>query len=392
MDFSADFFDWIQANASADPSRLRLKYGAARAFEILQIECRRRHGAKIASTLAENPHFIFPTALSGEQSTSDRLARFHASLIKPESRVADLTSGLGIDAMAVARHSSVTAVELNPIVADALRYNSSALNKFEVVNADCRDFIRDAAARGDYFDYIFIDPARRRADGSRIFALSECQPSVVDMLPTLRKICKTLIIKASPMLDIAHTLVELPDAAQLIALGTTTECKELDIICDFDAQPLSLSIIKAVTLTQDSLSEFSFTRDEEQAAEATYGLPEVGQLIFDPYPAVMKAGAMKLLSQRFGLSKLAPNTHLWYGSSRVEDFPGHAYQIVEVLPYASKNIKRYASRYPRVGVTVRNFDIAADVLRAKLGVKDGPDRLFAASTQSARLLITTTPC
>jgi hypothetical protein len=41
---------------------------------------------------------------------------------------------------------------------------------------------------------------------------------------------------------------------------------------------------------------------------------------------------------------------------------------------------------------VRNFDIAADVLRAKLGVKDGPDRLFAASTQSARLLITTTPC
>ena len=45
----------------------------------------------------------------------------------------------------------------------------------------------------------------------------------------------------------------------------------------------------------------------------------------------------------------------------------------------SKHNKRYASRYPRVSVTTRNFDISADALRGKLGVKDGPRRLFAIS-------------
>ena len=388
-----DFFDWIDAHRADDPTRLRLRYGKDRADEILQIECRRKYAAKLGATLAANPRFIFPTALSGEQSTSDRLAAYHTTLIEPGSRVADLTAGLGIDAAALARTAAeVTAVEIDPAVADALRRNTAGLANLNIVCADCREFCEKAAAEGLRFDAVFIDPARRDGAGGRVYALADCRPDVVEMLPLLRRITARLIVKASPMLDITHTLGELPGAARVIALGTPSECKELDIVVDFGLECPD-PLIETVTLGADGAEwAFALRRSEEENARAAYGVPHEGSYVYEPFPAVMKVGAMKLLAERFGLTKLAPNTHAWWSDNLVEAFPGHIYKVAEVLPYASKHIKRYALRHPRVGVTARNFDIGADALRAKLGVSEGPGRLFGLSDHRGnRLLVTTEP-
>lgn len=373
------FYDWINEHIDDDPARLRLKYGAERAAEILQIECRKRFAAKLGPVLETNPEFLFPSRLAGEQSTSWALARIHASLVEPGSRVADLTAGLGIDVLAMAaRAASVTAVEWNADTAEALRHNTARLGNVEVVNADCRELVEAWAAEGRHFDAVFIDPARRGTDGRRLFALSDCEPDVPGMLGQLRKITNRLIVKASPMLDITQTLRELPAAVRVITLGTTTECKELVAVCEFDADTTPENVaIEAVTATADGNVSFGFTRAEEAAAEPDYGMPAAGDIVFDPFPAVMKAAPIKLLGQRFDLMKIAPNTHLWFSQAPVSDFPGRQYLVTEVLPYMSKHIKRYASRFPRVGVTTRNFDVPADTLRAKLGVKDGADRLFA---------------
>ena len=381
-------FSWINTHINDDTAKLRLKYGRERADEILQIECRRKHGSKLAETLAANPEFVFPTALSGEQSTSDRLARFHAALVGHAARVADLTAGLGIDAMAMAsKAGNVVAVERDADVAGALRSNSSSLGNLEVVCADCRDVIEAWARDGISFDCILIDPARRAADGGRVYALDQCEPDVVAMLPTLKRITRRLVIKASPMLDITHTLGLLPDAAEVIVLGTPTECKELDIVCDF-AHPTESPLIRAVTLGSSFESVFEFTRPQDTAASVTTATPKAGDYVFDPYPAVMKAAPLKILGERFGLKKLAPNTHLWTSAEAVGGFPGRTFMVVEALPYMSKHIKRYASRYPKVSVTARNFDMSSDALRAKLRVADGPLRLFAVSTPTQKLLLT----
>lgn len=383
-----DFFEWIAAHAGDDPARLRLKHGRDRAAEILQIECRRRFGAKLRRTLESKPQFVFPTALSGEQSTSDELAAFHASLVAPGAAVADLTAGLGIDAAALATvAASVVAVERNPEVAEALKLNSPEL---EVVEGDCRDYVAQAVADGRRFDAVFIDPARRDGDGGRTYAFDRCEPDVPAMMPALEKITRRLIVKASPMLDITLASSQLGTPQRVIALGTTTECKELDFVVDFH-DPDTETVIEAVTVMADGReSVFAFTRAEEAAAEAVYGVPSVGQYILEPFPAAMKVGAPKLLCSRFGVAKLAPNTHVWYGDEVPAGFPGRGFRITEVLPYASKHIKRYAAAHPRVGVTARNFDMTADALRSKLGVKDGPARLFAVSDATgARWLVTT---
>lgn len=107
----------------------------------------------------------------------------------------------------------------------------------------------------------------------------------------------------------------------------------------------------------------------------------------------MKAAPYSLLCSRFGLSLLAPNTRLWTSPRLCPDFPGHVFRVKDVQPYASRIIKRYASLWPRVSVTVRNFDLDADSLRRKLGVRDGSDlRLFAVKGPGdSKLLITTEP-
>ncbi len=397
MRYDDDFFSWIERHKGESPTALLLKYGHDRDDEILQIECRARFGAKVGSALRDDSEFVFPTRLSGEQCTSERLARLHADLVPHGSAVADLTAGLGIDAMYIARHgvAQVTAVEIDPIVADALRHNSRSIPGFEVVNADCCEWLKDAADNDRHYDCIFIDPARRADDGGRIYAIDQCQPDVIELLPLIRRITLRLIIKASPMLDITHTARALPEATEIIVTGTTTECKEIVVICNFNATPPSDCDdipVKALTaLNDDTVNEFTFTRRDEALADAPTGLPEVGNYIFDPYPAVMKAGAFRLLAERFGLSRLDANTQLWWGVTANDKFPGTVHRIIDVREYSSKNIKRYKSQHPHASITARNFGIKADEVRRRLGVTDGRGdiRLFAVGTPSARLLITT---
>ena len=375
-------YAWIEAHIADNPDALRLAcHGRTDGFDysnaITQIECRRKFGAKLQQTLASFGMFEFPTVLAGEQATSDLLAAYHSSLIPEDTSVVDLTAGLGIDVFHIASHaSSVVAVEMANDRAEALRYNAAGLHldNVEVIEGDCALFIDSCIAQGRRFETAFIDPARRSSDGGRVFALSDCEPDVTAILPKLRQICRRLLIKASPMLDIAHTvkLLEVTPVS-VAALGTTTECKELFITIDFEAE-VTEPVIEGVTLLPDGGAvKFSFTRTREDSAampRLTAPLKE-GDFIFEAYPAVMKTGVFKLLADSYGLSVFHPNTRLFYSTEAVKGFPGKCYRVIETLPYASKVIKRFKSRYPRIEVAVRNFGLSADALRGKLGVRDG---------------------
>nr|MBD5376358.1 methyltransferase domain-containing protein [Bacteroides sp.] len=350
MDFAA-----MRLAAGGNPERMR---------EILQLEMRHKHAAKLPDTLRCEA-FEFPDSLSGEQSTSDELAEIHASLIEPGERVLDMTCGLGIDTFHIARKAaSVTACELKSHVAEAAERNAAALglDNVTIVNADSVEWLRKHPGS---FDTIFIDPARRSADGGRVYALADCQPDVVALLPLLRAHCSRLIVKASPMLDVKKTMSELDNDADIILLGNTSECKELMAILPGNGT------ISAVTA---GAGRMSYTAAEEQAATPVYGLPAVGDTLYEPYPAVMKSGAMKLLAVRHGLTKTAPDTHLYSGAP-VADFPGRAYTVEAVVPFDKRGIKAIAAA-AKAGaeVAVRNMGgITAAELRTRLKVKEASD-------------------
>lgn len=376
---SARFWEWVNSHLGQDAARLRLASHPATDFNlseaITQVECRSRYGKKLRQTLTRFPEFYFPSTLSGEQSTSDLLANFHANFVGADDNVVDLTSGLGIDALHMAtkaRH--VTAIEQNSELCQALEYNAKGLKteNLKVVCGDCTELIDKLSGTVAY-----IDPARRAADGSRVFGLNDCQPDVTTLIPELSRNFRSLIIKASPMLDISRTIAELGTAVtDIYLIGTTTECKELFAILRFGEEKVGDVNIHAVTLFgQDAWSEFPFTREQEAEAMANIAekMPMSGDILYVPYPATMKAAPTKLLSSDFGLNKFHANTHLYFGapSNPVENFPGEKLEIVEVIPWQSKNIKRFKSRFPNVMVSTRNFGMSAEALRKKLGVKEG---------------------
>ena len=208
----------------------------------------------------------------------------------------------------------------------------------------------------------------------------------------LRAKCKWLIVKASPMLDLTQIAKELPGITTLIALGTSTECKEVVAMADLHNSNTEPFLVQATTLTPSGETVFSFNIREEADAQCDYASATPGQYIYEPYPSVMKAGPFSLLAARFGLKKLHPNTHLYISDKIEPSFPGTIMKIDNVFTYESKHLKRLKNTYPVISVTVRNFDIGADALRKKLGVKDGlPLRLFAATSVKGKLMIVASP-
>lgn len=384
---------WISAHSDADEKTLWLKYGREREFEIVQIECRRRFRSKLAATLTLCPRWLFPSVLSGEQSTGDRLAAFHARLVPECASMVDFTSGLGIDVLHCASVASeVTALELDSERAAILEENlrRAAVDNVRVECADCRTWLADYS--GPRIDVAFIDPARRASDGGRVFALADCEPDVTAMLPALREKVGTLLLKMSPMLDISAVLQSLPECVRIFALGTATECKELLAVVDFEHPAVDCCDVgvEAVTIGADGAADtFRCTRGEEMEADAVYGCPRAGDWLCEPYPAVMKTGAVRLVAHRFGLQKLAPNTHVYFAPQRVAGFPGTQRRVAEVLPYASKVIKRFRRSYPRIDVATRNFGMSAEALRSRLGVRGGDGMRLLAVTDVAgeRLLL-----
>ncbi|MDE7451903.1 MAG: class I SAM-dependent methyltransferase [Paramuribaculum sp.] len=390
MELDSETLDWIDLNAKANASALRLKYAgdSQKSFAILQIECRRKAATKLNETLACR-EFIFPTSLSAEQCTSDILAHFHASLVKGDS-VLDMTAGLCIDAFNVAREvRHIIAIERNEILTEAAETNAEALgiNNIEIINADSVGWLQATDRR---FDTIFIDPARRGEGGKRIFALSDCEPDVVELLPLIRQKCSRLIVKASPMLDISSVISSLGSETTIYITGSPTECKEVVAVVDFGSS--AIPSINAVTLSSTVDSRFSFTEQEEREAIPSYSYPMAAMYLYEPYPAAMKSGGFSLMSSRFGAYKLDKNTHLYISEKTIENFPGERFRILEVHPFSKQVVKSFTEKYPEINISTRNFILKPTELAKKLKIKEGGIlRLFAVKALNELCLIITAP-
>lgn len=360
--------------------RLRANGNPARLDEILQQECRQRFGAKLAQTLSAAPDFRFPSLLAGEQATSDVLAEEHARWLAPGSRVLDMTCGLGIDALHLAKAGChITAIEMDTHKAGCAAANFAALNvDATVICADSIHWLSEY--KGPRFDAIFIDPARRTSSG-RAYSLADCTPDVLTLMPLMLSHADKVIVKASPMLDIEKTRQDIGHNADIIITGTPTECRELCAIIPGSGR------LQAVTLTTDT--RVRITVDE--GPETTPGAePAPGQYLCEPWPAVMKAGHPRRLAHLTGTVAIAPNTNLFIADKRPADFPGNVYRIDAVYPSgkaAFRTLKGIAAQ-----VAVRNYPMRADALAKKLQAhQNDSQRLYALTALSGHLLVLTSP-
>ena len=90
-----------------------------------------------------------------------------------------------------------------------------------------------------------------------------------------------------------------------------------------------------------------------------------GTWIYEPNAAILKAGAYKLIAQRFGLQKLDPNTHLYISDRLVENFPGRVWRINDKMVNAKMVNGQMAN------VLCRNYPLTPEHLKKKLHLRDG---------------------
>ena len=353
-----------------------------------QIEGRERTADKLP-TFASIPDWWYPVRLSCEQCSSELTARYKASLLSPlalgegkEERFLDLTGGYGVDTYFLSEQFSHTDyVEQNEELCRIAAHNFALSQKSKVErqklsiaihNTTAEDFLLSSPCGEAGWGLIFLDPARRDSHGSKVFRLEDCTPNVVELLPTLLAHSKRLLIKLSPMLDLTQAVTSLSQVNwDIHIVAIKNEVKEVLLISRNTDIPECRNTEPTITAIDLSHPEqaFTFTREEEQAAQPQMvnGTWSNGTWIYEPNAAILKAGAYKLVGERFGLQKLDPNTHLYISDRLVEHFPGRVWRIKE----APFQLSPKGARDQQANVLCRNYPLTPEQLKKKLHLRDG---------------------
>lgn len=314
----------------------------------------------------------FPPHLSVEQCSSEAAARYKSGLLSGRSLV-DLTGGLGVDCHFLSqRFAQTDYVEREPHLAALAAQNFAVLgDKIAVHQADCEAFLPTMPP----VDAIYLDPARRDVAGRKTVALADCTPNVVALQDLLLEKAQQVLVKLSPMLDIALLVRELRcvKAAHIVAVGN--ECKEILALMerDFVGEPT----IFAVNLPDNEAFAFRLS-DEKQAACLWADCRQ--RYLYEPNAALLKAGAFRSVAVRYNLRKLHINSHLYTSDELLPNFPGRQFEVVGVAPFDKKIGKTLLADVAKANLTVRNFPLSVADLRKKLRLTEGGDIYLFATT------------
>ena len=424
-----NFSEFILAHSADDPAALALSRDRFASqvpdfdLALTTLEVRRKLRDKVPEWYAV-PSLVFPFRVSGEQCSSTATARYKAAValsstdsaspvLEPSQnplsstngaspvlggRIADLTGGLGVDSWAFAAvFDEVLYNEMRPELAQAATHNfrelglsnitvrNYALVPGDTLGPEGPRYDKETSGSvipseasvshilGDFRpDVLFLDPARRAADGRKVFRLEDCQPDVLQLLPELLAACPRILLKLSPMADITLVCKQLGCVKEVHVVAADGECKELLLVLEKDwLGPHTLTVVEdgAVLMIPDKNAchtdaPFCHTERSER----------ISSFLFEPGKALLKAGAFDLPCQ-FGLSKLGQHTHLYTGEEIPSDLQpfGKTFKILERMPLDKRAIKTIGLKYPQADVTARNIPLTSDQLRAKLGVRSGGD-------------------
>ena len=355
----------IDENIERDPAKVALSKGVPHAALVAtQVKYLQRARRKLPA-LYEARCIIPPRAF--EQCSSQESARR-----KPLSggSVLDMTCGLGIDTMALAEHfERVVSIERDEVLAEVVRYNMSLLGirNVEVVTASSEEYVTSTS---EHFDWVFVDPDRRSAEGKKMVCMEDCSPNVVALMPRLREISERVAIKLSPMFDCAEAF-RLCSPAEVEVVSIGGECKEVNIYTNAERDMLRIAVIGD--------GEWSFD-SEAMAAEpsAEAFMPEEYRYLLVPDVALQKA--------RAAIAALKPYASIWsnngYAFARelpAEALPARIYANESIEPYRPKELKR---RWKGEGVEFMKRDCALSIeaVRRATATRPGGERLFALTT------------
>lgn len=364
---SVDLKEFIQHNLNQDINILALRKNPFPEYEwswiLNQIKAKQKAEKKLPTWFANND-VVFPSTLSIEQTSSETLAKFKASLISGESLI-DLTGGFGVDDFYFAKHfKKVIHCEFQEDLSAIVQHNFKVLNvdTIETFSGDSISYLHNSQEK---FDWIYIDPARRDDKKTKVFLLKDCTPNVVELQEFLFEKSNNILIKVAPLLDITSILNELINVTTIYAIGLHNEVKELLIVLqkDFVGQPelIAVNISNSETIYKDT-----FNVQDDDICKLSLPL----NYLYEPFSSYLKTGKYHSIANKFNVNKMHKHSHL-YTSIDLIDFPGRCFEIEQIVPYNKKDIKFLENT--KCNITTRNFPLKVEEIRKKHKIKDGGD-------------------
>ena len=381
---------YIQRHREEDVRQLALK-GKGKGEVDLPLALQQIAGWQTARrkvpTWAACDGLLYPPHLNMEQCSSEQTARYKASLLPSPSTLhpspftfIDLTGGMGVDFYFMAyevnkahgsHKSPCLYVEQQEHLCELARHN------FALLGLDCTVACGSAAdvlSKLDHASVIYLDPARRDLHGARTYALEDCTPNVLELLPLLLAKADRILLKLSPMLDWHKAVDDLGCVSEVHIVSVHNECKELLLVLQQEpSDSLRLVCVNdgAVFETSPSMGPI-----EEK------GAPVDPSYLYEPNASIMKAGCFDEIADFYHISELSANSHLFVSAHEITGFPGRSFRVEAVTTLNKQELKTALQGIDRANITVRNFPMSADGLRKRLRLKDGGDVFLFATTMS----------
>jgi len=344
----AELRDHAPGEELAVATRLRRDHPAELvSAAIAQARLRQRAVAKFGAADAARMYF---TPDGVEQATRTSVAEWRARRFAALGvrRLADLCSGVGGDAIALARAGiSVLAVDRSPLTCAVAEANAAALGLDGLIEQRCAD-VAEIDLTG--FDAVFVDPARRGGRG-RIFDPEAYSPPLSWAVGAARQSAYAAL-KVAP--GIPHEAV--PEGAEAEWVSDGGDVKEAVLWFGTGAeQPHRATLLPG----GDSLTGGRLP-DPEPGPVRRY--------LYEPDGAVIRAHLVAEVAEQLDATLIDPSiAYLTTDTLRPSAY-ATAYEITDTLPFGLKKLKALL-RERGVGTVVikkRGSAIEPEELRRKL--------------------------
>lgn len=316
-----------------------------------------------------------------EQCTAEAVAEYKALLIIGNS-ILTLASGIGIDDLALAKgRQSLVSVDNDEVLNTLAQYNFNLMgaNNIQRITQTAEEFI---ISNTKQFDAVYIDPDRRDGE-QRQLLLSEHQPNVIALLPSLLKISNQIWIKCSPLYDIDMALKELSSVEEVHVISLKGEVKEM-----------LLKVGQAVNAPFMVVCTDIGTNETKTVALSEHKIPFEAETIegffYEAGGSLVKARQHHSYAASMDLLMLDKTVPFYIGASPQRNFMGKVLGIKTSFPLNPKQIKVYlkAEGLHQINIKARGVKCDVHALFKALGIKEGgEDFLFLAPFKGKQLAI-----
>jgi SAM-dependent methyltransferase len=286
---------------------------------------------------------MFFTRAGLEQASSELVARHRAGRYGGRGRVADLCCGIGGDLIALAGGRDVLAVDRDPLHLRMARANAEVhgvAGGLSTLEAD----VRDADLTG--IQAVFADPARR-ADRGRLRA-GRSEPPLSWCLSLADRVAP-VGIKAAP--GLAHETV--PDGWELEFIAIGRELKEA----------AAWSPALATAARRATILPAGHSLTQGQAGGHTVPVRAPGEFLFDPNPAITRAGLVKELALMIGAWQIDDQIAFLSAGTPVETPFARTLRVIDSAPWDQKRLPARLRALDIGAVDIRRRGLAGDVGR-----------------------------